>query len=357
VKEEEEDVDLLYDTYGIPWTAFGAEITQDFKERNNLRLIGALVAYPLVALCNSGPMMIINWGMPRGLTIRRCWHITGALGAILTAILIFVSWRTTRGREIVLTPEEIQKARDRNILKHFKEILSLRTYRIIVLTGLIYLIGFTMFNSAGVYLLTHNAQLEPARQGIFWLIYSAFAMAFAPIPVAVANRIGRKQSFLIFGFLFVASALAFFFIGIHGMTEMLTFAALVALSTSSFWGLYYCFIFDIAELDEFKNNARREGSIVALAQFFGKFGGALATLLVGIMLQFFGYTGTGVESPETLRGILAVSTLFPGAIVLVSMLIFIAYPLTRGRFEALKTAIALRKAGKEYSTDGFKKVL
>ncbi len=349
----------FYTTYMIPWTALGAELTQDFKERNIIRMMGAFVAYPLVALCNAGPMYVIQVGMARGLSINQCWNITGIIGGLLVILFGFISWKSTKGREIVRTEEEIKNARSKHIFKQFKEVLSLKPFRVLVAGGLVYLIGFTMANTSVVYLLTHNAGMHPGQQGTFWMLYSVFAIVLAPIPVQLANKIGRKKSFIIFGLLYVVNAAVFFIAGINSMPVALVYAFFIALTTSAFWGLYYAFVYDCSELDEYVNHSRREGSIVAIAQFLGKFGAAAATSVTGFMLQGFGYKGLGpgMESPETLKGILLCSTLLPGVIILVSMLIFMNYKLTRDRFEALKEAINARKEGRTVSTEGFQELL
>ena len=137
----------FYTTYNVPWYALGAEMTQDFKERNHLRMLGIYVAYPLVALCNSGPMAIINFGMKRGWTIQQCWHLTGALAAVLIVIMILISWRATRGRELVRPKEIIEQIKSQNIFGSFKEILSLKPYRILII------VGFCVYNR--LYYLQH----------------------------------------------------------------------------------------------------------------------------------------------------------------------------------------------------------
>lgn len=75
------------------------------------------------------------------------------------------------------------------------------------------------------------------------------------------------------------------------------------------------------------------------------------------MLTAFGYTGTGVESETAINGILMMATIIPAVFILISMLIFVRYPINKKEFDAIREALDKKKAGEEYSTEGFKRAL
>lgn len=346
----------FFTTYCVPYGAFGAEITQDYNERNNLRLVVGIISYILVAVCNAGPMFVIGNMMPRGYDIKTAWMVVGIAGAIILIIMASASVRMTRGQEIqvdqsTLTTEGMFKS----FFTMYKELIKIRIYRILIVVGFIYLIGFTIFNATGVYVLTHVANLNPAQQGTFWVTYTFIAMACTPLPILVANKVGKKPALLGFSVVFILSTFLFYFVlGLSNFALVIAYATTVAFGTSAFWGLYYSFVYDVAEVDEYINGKRREGGILALAQFFQKFGGAVATSLAGIILGMVGYTGSGMESAETIKGILMIHTILPGIIILVSMLFLLKFPLNKAKFDAIKVAIEARNKGEEYSTEAFK---
>ena len=349
---------VLYAAYVLPWTALGAEITQDYNERNILRMYGGIIAYIFVAVCNSGPMFILGAMIPRGLSEKECWGITGALAAVIIIVLALVSVRATRGREIKVVQDVATMG---NILKglltQYKELLKVKLYRTLVLVCFIYTLGFTIFNATGVYMLTYSANLSPPQQGTFWVMYTVFAMLCVPVPVFIANRIGKKKTLIGFTFLFTLNTVVFFFIGFASFAHVLVFAFFVALGTSAFWGLFFSIAYDVAEVIQYIYGNRREGGILALIQFFQKFGGAIATSIAGALLGMFGYMGPGLQSPETLQGILMLSTIIPGIIAALSMLVMLKFPLNKVKFDLIKNAIEARENGQEYSDEGFKDCL
>ena len=51
------------------------------------------------------------------------------------------------------------------------------------------------------------------------------------------------------------------------------------------------------------------------------------------------------------------ATIIPAVFVFISMLIFSKYPINKKEFDAIKEALKKKKAGEEYSTEGFEKAL
>lgn len=344
----------FYTTYCVPYAALGAEITHDYNERNTIRMIVGLVSYQFVALCNSGPMWIIAWLAPQGVDIKTCWGISGAAGGIVVIIFGLIAFFATKGREDMEYLKEIKTDAPKekeHISTTYKELFKIRAYRNLIFTGIFYIIGFTLFSGVGVYMMTYCANLGPAQQASFWSIYTVFAICCTPLSIIVANKIGSKKiTLIIFSMIFIANSIVMYMLGLDTFTLVLVNGFLVALSTSAFWGLYYATVYDVCELDEFVNGKQRQGSVVAVAQFFQKAGGALATSATGWLLTAFGYTGMGVESASTINGILLMATLIPAAFILISMIIFAKYPINKKEFDAIREALAKKKAGEEYST-------
>ena len=150
----------------------------------------------------------------------------------------------------------------------------------------------------------------------------------------------------------------FTFTGFPSFGVWLVFVSIFAFGNCAFWTLYYSMMYDISELDEFKNGTRREGIISALMSFFQKLGAAIATWVMGLLLSAGGYDGTAaVQSESALHMIKYLVTVLPAALAIIAALLAIAYPITGKRFDALLEALKLKREGKEYKTDGFKELL
>ena len=117
-------------------------------------------------------------------------------------------------------------------------------------------------------------------------------------------------------------------------------------------------MYDISEVDVFKTGNRREGVISAMMSFFQKLGAALATWIMGVLLSASGYDGTALVQPESAMSMINfIVTLIPASLAIIAGLISIAYPITGKRFDALMVALKAKREGKEYTTEGFEKLL
>ncbi len=350
-----------YTTYCVPYAALGAELTNDYNERNILRMFVGLLSYPFVALVNSGVMAIIAVFTARGIAYDRCWSLAVVIIVCIMVILGVLSILGTKGHEIKPTAEEIAATREkvsiRGVIKEYAPILKMKQFRRLNYYGLVWLVGYTMFSTVGVYVMSYCANMDPGAQAKFWSTYTIIALICTPIPIIVANKIGKKNALIGFSTVFVIAAVIFYFHGINNFTDQLVWGACVAFSTSAFWGLYYSTVYDCSELLEWTTGKRNEGGVLALAQFIQKLGGAVSTWIVGLMLTAYGYTGTGAESPETIHGILTIGTLIPAILVAISIVLFFMFKLNRKEYEAIVKALAIRREGGEADDSEFRHIL
>jgi GPH family glycoside/pentoside/hexuronide:cation symporter len=346
-----------YVTYVIPYVALGAEITQDYNERNSLRGLNMVVGYTVLAICCSGPMAVQSVLVGKGYTVQQSWTATAVMLAALVVIFCLICWWKTRGMELPFA-QEMTKKEDNNLIKIFRETAKIKPYRNIIIMVALFVIGFNVINSSLVYLLTYNAAFTYAQQSLFWLVYCGIIVCAQPFLIRLSARLGKKKMLLSATTLeIIVNLLFFFMIGISGVVTLYVYAAVLGVTSSCFWVLYISLVYDISEIDEFINGKRREGSLIAIVLFVQKFGAAFAMWLTGILLTTVGYVAGAEQSLGVLKGILMLCTLIPACFYIVSMLIFSRYPVTQERFNAIKEATARKRAGEEYSTEGFKELL
>lgn len=353
-----------YTTWGVPYGALGAELTHDYNERNVLRMVVGLCSYPFVALVNSGTMAIISVCMGKGIDYGKSWSIAAGLIAVIMMILCCLSWLGTRKKEqeMMADMKAVEVPREKlsiiGILKEYKPVLVMKQFRILNAYGLIWLIGYTLFSTVGVFVMAYNAGMDEAAQAKFWSSYTIIALICTPIPVFVANKIGKKPTLMIFSAIFAAAATVFFFHGINCFRDQMIWGCFVAFTTSAFWGLFYATVYDCSELYAWISGKRNEGGILAISQFIQKLGGALATWLAGVSLSMFGYNSMAMEqTPQAIKGILATGTIIPAVFVAVSILILSRYKVSRKKFEALLAALAVREEGGTPDTSEFEDIL
>ncbi len=336
-----------YTTYGVPYAALGAEMTNNYSERNILRMFVGLCAYPFVAVVNSGTMAGIAFFTGRGMSYAHCWTLVVTIISAIVVVCVLISIKGSKKYEFKPQPlAEGEKKKEfsfKGLFKEYGQILKVKQFRRLNYFGVIWVMGYTLMNASAVYVMTYCAGLNEAQQATFWSVYTIFAICCTPIPVIAANKIGKKRVMIIHSAVFTIAMLTFNFTGLHGLSGMLIWGICVAFSTSAFWALYYSCAYDCSELLEWTTGRQNQGGVVALTQFIQKLGAAIATWIMGLLLSAAGYTGSGTEAPETVANILHIGTLIPGLLVLVSIIFFTMYRLDRSEFESIITALKARE--------------
>ena len=351
-----------YTGYVIPYFSLGAEITQDYDERVKLQCISAYFAYFAVWFCTAGPMAVLSWALGRGISYRDGWIISAIFLAACMLICGFISWNSLRGREMVNKRDDIlEKNATKGVLEVFKTYADLLKDKIciyVILLRLAYTFSGAVSSAAFVYLMSVNLELSEAQQSLYWTLYSAIYI----VDVFICNYISDKtDKRFILGASVVLCIIAstfFYFHNVNSFTELIIMTALISFSGASFWSVGATMLYDYNEVVEFKTGKRQEGAVSGVIIFATKVGGAISYWLSGLILAAIGYDGTAtVFTASVKHGILALNTIVPAGISVVILIFIIIYPITRKNFALLRQALELKNAGKEYSTEGFERLL
>lgn len=98
--------------------------------------------------------------------------------------------------------------------------------------------------------------------------------------------------------------------------------------------------------------------LLAIVSFAQKFGSAIGPYATGSLLALVGYNADLIQQTEgALRGICALCTLAPVVGCVVAVLFMLKYPIDKNAYDAIITAIADKKAGKEVDETPFKNCL
>ena len=123
-----------------------------------------------------------------------------------------------------------------------------------------------------------------------------------------------------------------------------------SLAVNFMYMIYWAMIPDVTEVDEFKSGQRREGVYFAVTDFINKVVMSLGAFLVGVLLDVTGYIPEA--PPEASVTMIRVLTSFiPAAFALLLVFFGFLNPMTKTKHEALKKAIELKNAGKEYDIE------
>ncbi|MCL1896553.1 MAG: glycoside-pentoside-hexuronide (GPH):cation symporter [Clostridiales bacterium] len=342
----------------VPYFSLGAEITQDYDERTKLRVMTSFFIYLAVLVATAFPPMIIDSAMAGGKNLGEAWTLTATVFAAAAVVIILISWNFTRGKEISREYADISKQEKDNVIKAYIQALKIKPMKYTVIANIFYMIGFSVSGGVLMYCLIFVAKLEAAAQSMVLATLPIATIILLPLIGVVSKKLGKKNAYILM--LSITAGMMFIFplVGIWTLASMMVFQILMSVGNGTFWTLCYSMSYDSVEVDEFVNGKRREGIFTSFMSFAQKCGSALAMLISGLALEYVGYDGTAeVQTDTAISGLGSLLTWVSGIFVLLSIIFIIIYPLTKDRFAALTKALEAKKAGQEYSTEGFEKLL
>ncbi len=347
-----------YTAFAIPYYSFGASITDDYDERSWMRVVGMIFSYIGVFVATAMPAYIAAWRLEEGATDAEAWSFAATVIAILGGVAILISFLSTAKRDIIPEIELKENKRKTNIFVDCLEIMKIKPALIAIAAGLTYRIGYALFIMTATYYIIHVVKLDEIALGNFWTVLSAGGIAFAFILAVFIKKVEKKKLMIaLIGFSGIGMII-FSFLNVDTFTMVIIFVIIYLPGAVTYWALITTLVYDIAIVDEFKNNKRREGTAMAFFLFTNKVGYAVAAMAVGSLLTSVGYDPElATQSDATVEQLNNMFTLYPGIFMAIAAVIMIAFPITKAKHDKMSQQLELKKAGKEYSTEGFENLI
>ncbi len=368
---------VFYTMYTIPYYAVVAELTEDYDERTQIRSLSSLLNAIAVGLGNILPALVPTVAILLGEKYAsNAYAVIAAVISILAVVLGFVCCKSLQG---VYEPKKASDASDeqtglKGTMRAFGQILKLKPAKYFFLFVFFFLATSSMIQSNLTYMVIDCIGMDYDTGIVFVILSMVVAMAITvPLVEKTAEKKDRRFAVIVFLSITLVGEIALKIIGLDaevgGFKIMcIVSPALLGLGAGTFWTLFYSIGYDLVELDELKTGKRRESIITALPQLVQKFGSAFGILAVGQLLSFYGYNSAAdpagsesliqvVTDPKIVNGMENISTVIPAALLAVSILSAILYPMTRERVNLLMAALHKKRNGEEYSTEGLEKLL
>ena len=342
-----------------PWDALGAELTDDYTERNNVRLFIGICAYPALVVASSGTILMVGM-FPD--SPRLGWFVGATICAVVVMIGCLICWRNTKGYEYFDTAqveaqqEMSEKVGPIEMIKLYCKILKGKAYRRLTIMQFIFTLGYIVLTNGVIYCLTYNAGLSEGIMSIFFVLNAIISLVLTPVIVGFANKFDKKFSMFVFEGITVVGFIVFYIIGINGFVSAFIFAVCTGFATTVFYGVMYSLIYDCCDIHELATGERTEGSIMAISALSQTVASAVGGLIFGMLLTAIGYDAANI-TPEVIHGILTLVTLVPAAAMVISLLVLCLYKVNPKRFQDVQEALKERREGKEIDLKEFKDII
>ena len=295
----------------IPWETLPSEMTKDFNSRTKLSTCRMFLSASGTFLATFIPGLLISHF---GEHDPNAYFINGVVFAVLFMFCVFISWKVTWERE--LTPEmlaELEKdhqpttfaakvAATGKLFKEYYSTLKVRAFRKHLA---IYLFSFTakdVYNTVFVFFCVYCLNVSPSLSG------TLLSMSIVGLPVTLIAGVAiikfGPSRLYVFAYTLMMLCLAGLFMVYQFPTDnkvtiLVVLAALYQVGRCVLeftpWNVFPF----IPDIDEMITRQRREGLFAAVMTFSRKTTVAIATFIVGVMLQEGGFVKGSQVQPES----------------------------------------------------------
>ena len=283
------------------------------------------------------------------------WSGTLAVYMVLALICIFLLWKNTKGYERHAGESESAKFSFGDV----KALMKNKSARIVMIIFALAVFGNSINLSIQTYYYIYCVELTSAQIATVMLA-SGIISCFATIGVDfLCKKISKKMAWIIAagleGISMIILIAGVIKPGQIGMIYLLVL--LMALGLAAIYQIPWSMIPDCVDVNELETGRRTDGIVFGFIAFIQKVAGAIAIALVGTILTLIKYNPAGIQTAETIFGMKMVYGIGCGGVLILTVLIVLAYPLSKKRHDDVLEALAARERGEEINMDDFKDLI
>lgn len=313
-----------YTLFNIPYMSMPAEMTGDYHERSSIH------GYRVIAFTIGG--FLAGSGVPYtlevlGRTDTSSYATVGVVGAILIFITMMVAWYGTSGARFT-DASEVRS----NPFKEVGHVFTNKHFLRLLLLKFCQLFGVAATIAAFKYFIVNVMQLDFKDLALYGLAAGIIGLITAPLFVKLSKKIGKSQTYMISATCSVLSVASWTFAGPgEPMEYIIIRALLVGAAGTGNVIMAMSILTDIINYDAKLTGVRREGVFTSLYSFVEKFTFALGPLVIGLALQYAGYsedlTNAEKQSPEIRHALLLGVSYIPAVMGILSIWLLSGYKL------------------------------
>ena len=327
----------VYTAINVPYGAMLGVMTSDSNEKTVFSSFRMFFAYggSFISLFLWEPLtnLMGGYNTPGG------WFwamVTISIACFLMFIICFT-----------LTREHLKTVSTVSVGSDFKALLSNKPWWLLIGAALCFNLFNTVRGATVAYFFQDiiGPDVSLAFFGIMFAFYAGLFLGVGEVSnmagvascVPIANKLGKKTTFILVNASLVVLSILFYFIPCTpgGFWVMLIFQVLISILTGIMSPLVWSMYADVSDYAELKFRTASTGLIFSSSSMAQKFGGAIGGAAVLWLLSAFGYVtdadqlSAGVVQPsaalECLRWLMS---FIPAAVAALSVLVVTFYPLT-----------------------------
>lgn len=346
---------LLYTAINIPYTAMLGVVTANPDERTSLSSIKFVCAF-LAGITISAVLLPLTAKLGGG-DAARGWQLAFvAVGGVALVFFLLTFFNT---RERVQPPPQ-QKT---SVAQDLKDLFRNGPWLILLATTITFILFVAVRSSVTVHYFKYYVgpqtltfpewvpHIGGQQEWSMEALVSAFntsgqlaSLLGVVILPFIAERLGRKRTFVIFFLVAIASTAAFYLPRPEDVTVIFLLNLAGSITGGPLSALLWAMYADTADYAEWKYGRRATGLIFSASIFSQKQGWAIGAAVALTLMAQVGFQANVAQSAESLHGLRLLMGPYPAVLGLVSIGLVLLYPLNEKRVADISAELKARRA-------------
>lgn len=341
---------MIYTAINVPYASLLGVMTPDTRERTTLSSYRMFFAYlgSFLALMMIEPLVSFFSSRDNG-NEKIGWTLSVSVIASICVMLFLCCFWLTRERVKPI-------AEKRNSLKHdFSDLSKNRPWFILLGAGVAALIFNSIRDGATIYYFKYYIQATETAgmvklwgstftlTSLYFMIGQAANMLGVALSAPVANRIGKKMTYLFFMVLATLLSIAFYWLTPAQLPAIFVMQALISICAGSIFPLLWSMYADVADYSEWKCGRRATGLIFSSSSMSQKFGWTIGGALTGWLLGYFGFEANIAQSGAVIEGLKLMLSIIPAVGTVLSIVFILMYPLSEKKMSNISEELKAQR--------------
>lgn len=338
---------MVYTAVNVPYAALLGVMSSEPKERNSLATFRFIGAFAGGIFVTSTAAYFIGLFKEAGANDAQGYQYTISIYAILAAILFAITYLWTKER---IKPAEKEKS---SLKEDLKDLSKNTSWFIMIGAGIAALVFNSLRDGSMMYYFKYfvKNQEVPGFGEVSWETLAATYMTIwlvsniigVVLATPVANKIGKKKTFMNAMFLAAILSIVLFWVNPDQILLLYGLNILIGILAGIIWPLMWAMYADIADYSEWKTGRRATGLIFSSSSMSQKMGWTIGGAIAGWILSAYGFQANVDQSTESIDGIRLMLSIFPAVGALLSAVFMYFYKLDATLMQKVNTELAAKR--------------
>ena len=344
---------MLYTTVNIPYTALMGVMTSDPVERTRLSSIKFIFAFSAGMVISATLLPMVS-ALGGDKNPQLGWQLAFAIVGVVAVGFFLLTVFGTRER-IKPAPEE-----NTSVLRDLKYLVTNEAWVLLLCTTLTWILFIALRSSVSTHYFKYylyNGSPETqlpflgrtfALEGLvstFNTLGQAASVAGVVLLSLIASKFPKKGLFITLFVLQILTTASYLFLQPGQLGAIFILEILGSFLGAPLPVLMWAMYADTADFGEWKSGRRTTALVFSASTMSQKFGWALAAFIAFQLLQYVGFVANQIPSEAVKGSLVRLMSIYPAALGLLSIVIFLFYPLNEKRVAQINEELKQRRAG------------